>query len=232
MRISPFAALPIFLALIALVLVGGTSGPLSPLTMGIAVATVLVAFAILYQHVRPPTKVGQVPVENFSLWADVGEPAVELRRLSPGDVEVAVRIANADLSSLSSNAELLNSRISLLLGRPEFKELTREKMNLQTEGLSQSLREIVKKSGAEKKFSPEALSSIEQCAAQADRIANKLYDFQRRKPELVHIYMEPLRRAAEKLSSDLRLAFKNVSNFMKGAAVQPEGGEPRGEAPC
>lgn len=221
LRTLPFVAL--VLALIALVLAGGTSGPLLPLTIGIVVATVLVTLATLYQYVRPPLNVRQVPVENFSLWADIGEPAVELRRLSPGDVEAAVRIANADFGSLSSNAELLNSRVSLLLGRPEFGELTRERINLQTEGLSQNLRDLVKKLNAEKRFSPEVLNLIEQYATQTDRIANKLYDLQRGKPELVHIYLEPLRRAAEKLSRDLRQASANVSNFMKGVTVQSEG---------
>lgn len=230
MRISPFAIISIVLVLIALVLVLITSG-LSPLTMGVATATALVVLTMLYLGVRHPVRSGPVPVENFSLWADVGEPAAELRRLSPDDVEAAVRIANADLGALSSNAKLLNSRISLLIGRPEFEGLTREKMDLQMEDLFRSLRESVKKLSAKKRFSPEALSSLERCAAQAGQIANKLYDFQRGKPELVHIYLEPLCRAAEKLSRDLKRAFENMSDFMKGATVQPEGGEPSGEAP-
>jgi len=223
MRPHPLAIIPLFLAVIALIIAGiagSTSGYLLPLTAALSVATVFVAFAIIFQYMKPPPEVKQVPIENFYIWADIGESGAELRRLSPGDVEAATRIASADLGSLSSNAELLNARISLLLGREGFEELTREKFNSQTEKLSEDLRGITKQ--LKKGFQAEILSSIEQCASQADRIANKLYDFQRGKSEVVHIYAEPLRRAAEKLSSDLRLAFVNISNFMKSTPAGPE----------
>lgn len=222
MRLHPIAVIPLFLAAVALAIAGGTRGYLLPLTVGLAAATVLVALATIFQYVRPSAEVKQVPVENFSLWADIGEPGAELRRLSPDDLEAAVRIANADLGSLSSNAGLLNARISLLLGRPEFVELTQEKFDEQTGRLSRDLHAAVKRLGTGKDFSAEVLNLIEQCASQADRIANKLYDFQRGKPELVHIYTEPLRRAAEKLSRDLRLVFTNVSDFVKGASAKSE----------
>jgi hypothetical protein len=222
MRIHPIAVIPLFLAVIALVMAGGTGGYLLLLTTGLAAAAVLVSLATISQYARSPAEVKQVPIENFSLWADIGEPGAELRRLSPDDLEAAVRIANADLGSLSSNADLLNARISLLLGRPEFVELTQEKFDGQTGHLSQDLRTVVKKLRTGKEFSAGVLDLIERCASQADRIANKLYDFQRGKPELVHIYVEPLRRAAEKLSRDLRLVFTNVSDFMKNASAQSE----------
>ncbi len=208
------------MAVIALVIASGTSGYLLPLTAGLAAATVLVVLGIISQYMKPPAEVKQVPIENFYLWADIGESGAELRRLSPGDVEAATRIASADLGSLSSNADLLNSRISLLLGRDGFEELTQEKFNGQTEKLSEDLRGITKQ--LKRGFQAEILSSIEQCASQADRIANKLYDFQRGKSEVVHVYVEPLRRAAEKLSSDLRLAFTNISNFVKSAPAGSE----------
>ncbi len=220
MRPHPLVIIPLFLAVIALVIASGTSGYLLPLTAGLAAATVLVVLGIISQYMKPPAEVKQVPIENFYLWADIGESGAELRRLSPGDVEAATRIASADLGSLSSNADLLNSRISLLLGRDGFEELTQEKFNGQTEKLSEDLRGITKQ--LKRGFQAEILSSIEQCASQADRIANKLYDFQRGKSEVVHVYVEPLRRAAEKLSSDLRFAFTNISNFVKSAPAGSE----------
>lgn len=220
MRPPLLTIIPLFLAVIALVIAGGTSGYLLPLTAGLAAVTVLIVLGIISQYMKPPAEVKQVPIENFYLWADIGESGAELRRLSPGDVEAATRIASADLGSLSSNADLLNSRISLLLGRDGFEELTQEKFNGQTEKLSEDLRGITKQ--LKKGFQAEILSSIEQCASQADRIANKLYDFQRGKSEVVHVYVEPLRRAAEKLSSDLRLAFTNISNFVKSAPAGDE----------
>ncbi|MBA7502082.1 hypothetical protein ES706_00658 [subsurface metagenome] len=220
MRPPLLTIIPLFLAVIALIIASGTSGYLLPLTAVLAAVTVLVVLGIISQYMKPPAEVKQVPIENFYLWADIGESGAELRRLSPGDVEAATRIASADLGSLSSNADLLNSRISLLLGRDGFEELTQEKFNGQTEKLSEDLRGITKQ--LKKGFQAEILSSIEQCASQADRIANKLYDFQRGKSEVVHVYVEPLRRAAEKLSSDLRLAFTNISNFVKSASAGDE----------
>lgn len=223
MRPHPLAIIPLFLAVIALIIAGmagSTSGYLLPLIAGLSVATVFLAFAIIFQYTRPPPEVKQVPVENFYIWTDIGESGAELRRLSPEDIEAATRIVSTDLGSLSSNADLLNARISLLLGKEGFEELTREKFNGQTERLSEDLRGIVKQ--LKKGLQAEILSSIEQCASQADRIANKLYDFQQGKSEVVHIYSEPLRRAAEKLSSDLRLAYVNISNFLR---IAPAGYE-------
>lgn len=220
MRFHPIVIIPLFLAVTALVMTSGASGYLVPLTVGLATATLLVAIAIIFQYMKPFTETKQVAIENFSLWADIGEPGADLRRFSPEDVEAATRIASADLGSLSSNADLLHARISLLLGREGFEELMQEKFNEQTEKLSENLRGITQQ--LKKGFRAEILGSIEQCASQVDRIANKLYDFQREKSEVVHIYVEPLRRAAEKLSSDLRLASVNISNFMKSAPAGPE----------
>ncbi len=216
MRFHPIAIIPLLLAAAALIITGSASGPLWPLVAGLAAATVLVSLATLFQYLKPRAEVRQVPIENFSLWADVGEPGLELKRLGPDDVEAATRIAVADLGSLSSNADLINDRIALLLGRPEFEELTQEKFNGRTEKLVYNLRMVVEKL---RKGSLEGVvNSIEQCASQANRIANKLSKFQRGKPELVHIYIEPLYRAAEKLSRDLRLASQNISNFIKSAS--------------
>lgn len=219
MRFHPIVIIPLLLAVVALVMAGGAGGPLWPLTAGLAAATVLVLMATLFQYLKPRAEVRQVPIENFSLWADVGEPGAELKRLSPDDVEAATRIAVADLGSLSSNADLINDRIALLLGRPEFEELTQEKFNERTEKLVHDLRAAVEK--LRKEFRVGISNPIEQCASQANRIANKLSKFQRGKPGLVHIYIEPLRRAAEKLSRDLELASQNISNFIKSAS-KPE----------
>jgi hypothetical protein len=217
MRFHLIAIVPLLLAAVALVMAGGVEGQLLPLTAGLAAATVFVALATLFQYLKPRAEeVRKVPIENFFLWADVGAPGAELERLSPDDVEAAARIAGADLGLLSSNADLINDRIALLCGRPEFEELTREKFNDQTKKLVHDLRAAVEKLRGGLRV--EVLDPIEQCASQADRIANKLFDFQRGKPELVHIYIEPLRRAAEKLSRDLRLASQNISNFIENAS--------------
>jgi len=216
----PIAVIPLFLAGVALVIAFKAGGYLLPFTAVLAAAVAFVSIAAILRYTRPPIHVKQIPVENFSFWADVGEPGAELRHLSPDDLAAAARIAKADLGSLSSNADLLNARTSLLLGRREFVELVQEKFDGQTGRLSQDLHATVKRLGTGKELSAEVLNLIEQCASQADRIANKLYDFQQGKSELAHTYMEPLRRAAEKLSRDLRLVFTNVSDFVKSASTE------------
>ncbi|MDI6643306.1 MAG: hypothetical protein QMD95_04580 [Candidatus Hodarchaeaceae archaeon] len=219
MRIPPISILPLTLALIALVIAGYTTGLSMYVTIGLAAATVLVGIAVIFQYVgSPETK--QVPLENFSLWADVGEPGAELKRLSPDDIAPAVRIASADLGSIATNAELLGARISLLVGREGFEGLGEEKLHRQVENIARDLNAVVKKLRATNGFPPKTMALLEQHAAQSDRIANKLFGFERGKSEVVHIYVEPLRRAAEKLSRDLRLASANMSDFVQGAAKE------------
>ena len=220
MRFHPTAVIPLFLAAVALVMGVKAGGYFLPLTAVLAAVAVFISLAAIIRSAGPSIRVKQVPVENFTFWADVGEPGAELRHLNPDDFKAAMRIAKADLGSLSSNADLLSARISLILGRPEFVKLVQEKFDGQTERLSQDLHAAVKRLGAGKELSAEVLNLIERCASQADRIANKLYDFQRGKPGLVHTYMEPLRRAAEKLSRDLRLVFTNVSDFVQSASTE------------
>jgi hypothetical protein len=89
----------------------------------------------------------------------------------------------------------------------------------------EDLRSIVKKMGARENWSAEGverlLGEIENCAARTDRIANKLFDLQREKPEIVRTYLEPLRRATEKLSRDLRLMSTNLNNYIKESVAAP-----------
>jgi hypothetical protein len=221
MRIPLIATAALIVAVAALIVAGGTGGELLPLTVGAAAAAVLVAIATFYQYKRPPVEVARIPIENFSLWADIGEPAAGLRRLGEGDVESALRITSADFNSLASNVGLLSERLSILIGRHGFDELTRSKLHRSAYSLLEDIRSIIKKMRSGEGRSTESIQrlfdDIEGCAAQADRIANKLYDFERGKPEIVRAYTEPLRRAAEKLSRDLRLANTNLRNYMKVA---------------
>lgn len=221
MRIPIFATAALIAAMTALVVSGGAKGELLLFTIGVATAAVLVAFAALYQAKKPPVEIANIPVENFSLWADVGEPAAGLRRLDRGQVESAFQITSVDLNSLASNAGLLSERLSLLMGRHGLDELTQSKLHRNAHILMEDIRSVVKKMRAGDGRSTEEvqrlLDSIEGCASQADRIANKLYDLQRGKPEVVMAFTDPLRRAVEKLSRDLRLANANLRDYTKGA---------------
>ncbi|KUO41678.1 MAG: hypothetical protein AVW06_00710 [Hadesarchaea archaeon DG-33-1] len=221
MRVPLIATAALIVALAALVVSGSAGEELLPFTIGSAAAAVLVAFAAIYQSRKPRVEIEHVPIEDFSLWTDIGEPAAGLRRLGGGQTESAFRITSADLSSLASNAGLLSERLSILIGRHGFDELTRSKLHRNAHSLLEGISSIVKKMRSGEDRSTEnvqrLLDSIEGCAAQSDRIANKLYDSQREKSEIIRTYTDPLRRAAEKLSRDLRLANTNLRNYLKGA---------------
>jgi len=220
MRIHPLAIVPFLLAFIGLIIAVFAVGPQIYLIVGLAVATIFVAIATLFQYTKSSYEAKQVPLENFSIWADVGEPAAELRRLNFDDIGAAVRIASADLGSLSANAELLGARISMLLGKEGFEDLRQEKLHQSIKNLASSVNTIVEKLRATNKFPVETVTSLEQCASQSDRIANKLFEFERGKSEVVRIYVEPLRRAAEKLSRDFRLASANLASFTLGTPAK------------
>jgi hypothetical protein len=225
MRISPVATAALIVAFIAFVIAVTTGGEILPYLAWVALATVLVALATFFQFGRVPPEVRRIPVEDFSLWADIGEPGAELKRLGPDQIEPAFRIARADLGSLASNAGLLSQRLSMLIGKHGFDELTRTKLHRNAYSLMEDLRSIVKKMGARENWSAEGverlLGEIENCAARTDRIANKLFDLQREKPEIVRTYLEPLRRATEKLSRDLRLMSTNLNNYIKESVAAP-----------
>jgi hypothetical protein len=233
MRIPLLAAGAFLVALAAfaaaaMTVIGSSSEEVTTLTVGtvgIATAAILVSIATFYIQNKPPAEVARIPLENFTLWADVGEPAAGIRRIGEGDVDSAMKIASTDFSSLASNSWLLSERLSILMGKHGFDELTRSKLNRAAYSLTEDIRSMMKKLKSSEGRSTEGvrklLDNIEGCAAQADRIANKLYDFERGKPEIIKVQTEPLRRAAEKLSRDLRQGNTNLRNFLKLTAEPP-----------
>lgn len=222
MRAHPLVVVPLFLALVGLIILTGfiattfTVGLEIYLTIVFVFAFICVGIAAYFRQGGISHEAKQVPIENFSIWADVGEPAAELRRLNFGDVGAAMRIVAADLGSLLVNTELLGARISILLAKEGFSELREEKLGQNLRDLASNVSAIVKKLRTANILPAETVNSLEQCASQSDRIANKLFEFERGKSEVVRIYVEPLRRAAEKLARDLRLASANLANFTLG----------------
>lgn len=214
MRLNPFATSALVLAVVALIMSTRTTGFVLVLTAGVAVAALMVSMAVMFYHARFVEK-EKVIVENFSLWYDIGEPAAGLQRVSKGDVGTAVRLVRLDLNSLLSNAKLLHDRVSLLLGREEFEELTQEKIEVLTDFLSRDIEAVIEKLSEEEGFPENTAESIELCASLADRVAGRLSRIQKDKPEAVYARLEPLRHAAKKLSGDLSTISTNISNFIK-----------------
>lgn len=212
----------------AITVVGSSTEEVSSITVGtigIAIAAILVSMSTFYLQNKPPAEVARIPLENFTLWADVGESAAGIQRVGEGDVESAMKIASTDFGSLASNSWLLSERLSILMGKHGFDELTRSKLNRGAYSLTEDIRSCIKKLKSGEGRSTDSvrklLDNIEGCASQADRIANKLYDFERGKPEIIKVQTEPLRRAAEKLSRDIRQGNTNLRNFLKLTSEAP-----------
>jgi len=211
------------LAAIALALVGWAErGFLPYAALGIAGAIIIELWvgAPLLRGVvaRRPT----VPLEDFSVWMETGEPAAGLRELKPRDVGAAAGMVSSSLGLLASNSELLTLRLSALSGRRGFSELARSGVQLETQELSGKIRKTVAKLARGEGWSPEGLrpvlDELERCAAGYDRLANKLFDLHRERPEAIRSTAEPLRRAAERLSRDLRRACANIGDYSKQLA--------------
>lgn len=198
-------------ALIAVV-VAITSGPLA---LGVAIATLIVAMAVVYQYTyvgKPREK--ELPLEDFSWWADIGEPLFRLKSASSVDRAAACQLVASDLKILHKNASLLHGRLSLLSGRREFEDFPGFLLT-ETQQASGALHELIETCEREVELKPEIHRTLERIASRLDRVANKLYEFERGRSEVVKTYVDPLRRASEKLSRDLRKAASNLFQFVK-----------------
>jgi len=203
------ALLAAFIAVIVAILTG-------PLAFGVALATLAVAIAVAYQYVYvPKPKEEEIPLEDFSWWADIGEPFSGLKVLDSGDTIVAAQLVASDLKTLQKNAGLLNQRLSLLVGRREFEEFPGDLLTDESQHATNTLAELAKMCEQKGELKPELYKSLERSASRLDRVANKLFEFERGRSELVKTYVDPLRRAAEKLSKDLRKAASNLFKFEK-----------------
>ena len=229
MRLSPFAIASIVFAIIALALAGVAAAKMPsevPLAMGIIATAALTVVTLLIHHIRTPTKIGQTPIEDFHLWTKVGEPGAGILGLKPREKRLAASVLSADLNMLTTNAELLGGRLSLLAGRHGFDRLTKDQLHKDGQRLAKELRQTSRKVGLVENWSyaklQDVLTTLEKCASGYDRIGNKLYEFEKERPEIVKTTLEPLRRAAEKLSSGLRTCRANLESYMKRTMKPPK----------
>ena len=229
MKFQPLAFVPFGMGIVALA-VAIVAAPAEPLFLGVALATVMIGIAVIYLYGKPPELAPKgIQLENFSIWADIGEPGAELQRLEPNDMWSAVRVMKTDLDTLSANAALIGKRILMLIGRDNFDGIARHDLQGDARKVARKTSDLAKKMEADGKFPSETIPILEQNAALLDRVANKLFEFEHGKPEMVHIYVDPLKRAAEKLSKDMRQATSNIASFSKGAekgAPAPEKSAP------
>ena len=220
MRVSPFAMAAFVLSLIGLGLAVGVQGEHRPLIIGATAAIALASFAVLL-YTLPHIDTHGIPVQDFDTWVELGETAAGLRGMKSRDKKAAVQIVTADMNSLAINAELLDRRLSFLYGKHGYDKLTEDKLHNEAKDLAKIVRRNTKKIAKLENWSYENMSTVleefEKCASRYDRIANKLHDYEKERPEIVKANLEPLRRTAEKLSAGLRAGRLNLENYLKRA---------------
>lgn len=216
MRVSPIAATAFALALVGLALSTGT-GEFMPLIAGGAVAAIIMSLAAL--RAKPREVSYGIPVEDYYSWVELREPAAGLRGMKPREKRAAIKITAADFNSLAINAELLDKRLSSLAGRHGFDKLTQDKLHKEAERLAREVRQNVDAVELSSNWSYNnmlaLLEKFEKCAAGYDRIANKIYEYGRERPEIVQTVLKPLRKASEKLSTSIREGRLNIERYIK-----------------
>jgi len=221
MRVSPFATIAFALSLLGLGLAVGGTGELRPLIVGATAAVVLASLAVLIYTI-PRIDTHGIRVEDFDTWVELGETAAGLRGMKSRNKQAAAQIVAADMNSLKINAELLDSRLSFLYGKHGYDKLTRDKLHNEAKRLAKIVRKNAKNIAVLENWSSEKmlvmLEEFESCASRYDRIANKLHDYEKERPEIVKANLEPLRRTAEKLSTNLRAGHTDLENYLKRAS--------------
>lgn len=228
MRIHPLPILALLASVGALLLVGLDVGGTTPWMLFISAASCLVALSVFALYLTSPSRRPlEVPVEDFSLWVDAGEPAKELQKLGPSDLPLATMVLRADLGSIVSNSELLTSRLSIALTRPELQDLAKFKLDSRSREVSDLLKgTLATLSG---KPSQEALresvSSLERVANAAETILRDLEGISLAKRGVGEAHLLPLRRALDRMVKDLKELKSNTESYLRlFLLTSPSGG--------
>ncbi len=218
MRIHPLPILALLASIGSLLLVGLDVGGTTPWMVFISAASCLVALSVFALYLTSPARRPlEVPVEDFSLWVDAGEPARELQRLGPSDLPLALMVLRADLGSIVSNSELLTSRLSIALSRPELQDLAKFKLDSRSREVSALLRGVLTTlSGqASQEALRELVSSLERAANAAEAILRDLEGISLAKRGVGEAHLLPLRRALDRMVRDLKELKSNTESYLR-----------------
>ncbi len=214
-------ALALIVATIAVV-AAAISG--TPQTIGIALATLLVAMASVYLYVSayPRRRHGEPPIEDFSWWTDVGEPLSTLRRggINPMAVPSAVL---SDLRPIGTNVELLFQRFRLIVGRRDFLDMPSGELMTEMDTVRSFLRVMIQRIERKMEVDPNLHEMLADLASRMGKIHERLSSYAQTKPDILRTYLDPLVRAAARLAKDFETASANYQAFVK--PVQGEGSQ-------
>lgn len=209
---------PAFALIVAIIAVGASAYSGTPLTMGIALATLLVAAASVYLYIStyPKKRFKEIPLEDFSWWMDAGEPLASLKRLDPKSMAVP-SVFLSDLRPVAKNVELLFQRMKLIVWRRDFADLPSGDIMTELDTVRSFLRAMLQRIERKMVLEPEITGYLTDLAGRMKKIAEKLSGYVQTKPEILRPYVDPLARAAERLAKDLETASKNYQDFAKVA---------------
>jgi len=218
MRIHPLPILALLASIGALLLVGLDVGGTAPWMLFISAASCLVALSVFALYLTSPSRRPlEVPIEDFSLWVDAGEPARELQKLGPSDLPLASMVLRADLGSIVSNSDLLASRLSIALGRPELQDLAKFRLDSRSREVSEILKgAVVALSGKPSQEAlKDAVNSLERAANLAEAILRDLEGISLAKKGVGEAHLLPLRRALDRMVKDLRDLRSNTESYLR-----------------
>ncbi len=190
---------------------------MTPWVFGIAAAACLVAFSILVLYTSFFPEGGKIPIEDFTIWADIEDPARELRKLGPSELTMAARVLKVDLSSILSNAGLLNSRLSMLMSKPELRDLAKSNLSIRVNEFVKELKTTVGKlsNTPSTAIFQEVLASLEKHISDGELIFSDLNEIQHKRGGVVETYLTPLTRASERLIKSLRELKSNIEGYVR-----------------
>lgn len=224
MRIHPLPILALLCSMGAILMVAFDVGGVTPWMLLLSTASCLVALSVFALYLSSPSHQPlEVPVEDFSLWVDAGEPAKGLQKLGPSELPVALTVLRADLGSILSNCELLTSRLSIALKKPELRDLSKFRLEARSRELQELLADAEK--ALLQKSSPqtlqETLSSFERAANAAESLLRDLEGISLAKGGIGETYLLPLRRALDRMVKDLKELRSNTESYLRLSLLLP-----------
>ncbi len=188
-----------------------------PLQKGISAAAALVVLSVLYLYQpKPAPPIAQrVPVEDFSIWVDIGEPLSKLSQVEPGQLLLAGRLVKEDMKLLCSNLDLLDSRLKMMSGR--FGEL---------EGIGELAFEVKRRLellGSDFPSNPSVLRerkkdmlTVLEYSEMDMKYAHEKLVFLLSSQPIEQTYMlEQLERQVRRMEEGIRQARRNLSAFLE-----------------
>lgn len=206
---------PTLALIVAIIALGAALYSEAPAAVGIALATILVATASVYLYIsRPRRTLSRTPVEDFSWWADVGEPLASLKKMDPKSIAVP-SVFLSDMRSIARNVELLFQRLRLVVWRSDFSDMPSRDVITELDTVRSFLQMMLRKVEREMRLEPNFHESIADLASRMKKIAGTLSGYLQTKPEVLRAYVNPLARAAERIAGDLETASENYREFAR-----------------